>query len=425
MKSSVDFDFEGHNTLYATHGLHAFAAKCPPQLVQYGLEKFTKPGEIVFDPMAGSGTVLVESRLHGRNAIGCDIDPLSCLISRVKSQEIEDQILLDAFNTVSSSVSNDLLSFEAGKIDLALIERMTGPEFHNRDYWFNQSTQEKLALLTYHISNQKIDLKARDFLWLVFSSVILSKVSVANARDIIHSRHHFYSHPNPIDPIKRFKDRFTVMRRQMADYWSRCKEASTSSVNVFQGDARSLALSDESIDLVFTSPPYATALDYPRAHFLAVAWMQRVLGVDLQTYMRKGEEYIGTERGHSQANFSIDQELARFASISSFINQLSNIDGRKAFLIHRYFSDMRLSLYEMARVLKKKKFAIIVVCPSHIRKLEIPTHKAFTEMFQEMGLYLENEYTRTISDRRRVLPYMLDSFGERMSTEYVLIYQKK
>jgi hypothetical protein len=76
-------DFDGHNTLCATYGLHAFGAKCPPQLVKYGLRYYSKPGEIVLDPMIGSGTTLVEARMMGCHGVGYDIDPLARLIAQV------------------------------------------------------------------------------------------------------------------------------------------------------------------------------------------------------------------------------------------------------------------------------------------------------------------------------------------------------
>ena len=67
-----------------------FAAKCPPQLVDYALRHYSEPGELLLDPMVGSGTALVEARIHGRNALGYDFDPLARLIAQVKSQVIDD-----------------------------------------------------------------------------------------------------------------------------------------------------------------------------------------------------------------------------------------------------------------------------------------------------------------------------------------------
>src|SRR5688572_26944015 len=93
-----DLNFEGHNTLYATHGLHAYAAKCPPQLVRYALKYYSKRGDQILDPMAGSGTTLVESRLLGRDCIGVDIDPVARLIAKVKCTPVSDERIGKAFN---------------------------------------------------------------------------------------------------------------------------------------------------------------------------------------------------------------------------------------------------------------------------------------------------------------------------------------
>ena len=69
----ANLDFNNSNTLYATNGIHSFAAKCPPQLVQYGLRYYSKVGDVVLDPMVGSGTTLAEARITGRDSIGFDI----------------------------------------------------------------------------------------------------------------------------------------------------------------------------------------------------------------------------------------------------------------------------------------------------------------------------------------------------------------
>src|SRR3979490_246423 len=103
-----ELDFDGHNTLYATHGLHAFAAKCPPQLVRYGLRYYSKPGETVLDPMSGSGTTLVEARRLGRHAVGDDIDPLARLIAAVKVSDIADDAIEKAYSTVFERTEADL-----------------------------------------------------------------------------------------------------------------------------------------------------------------------------------------------------------------------------------------------------------------------------------------------------------------------------
>ena len=42
---TLNLDFNGHNTLYARHGLYAFAAKCPSQLMCCGVETYSQVGD--------------------------------------------------------------------------------------------------------------------------------------------------------------------------------------------------------------------------------------------------------------------------------------------------------------------------------------------------------------------------------------------
>lgn len=420
-----NLDFDTHSTLYATHGLHAFAAKCPPPLVRYALRYYSKPGELVLDPMAGSGTALVEARLMGRHSLGYEIDPLARLIAQVKSSEIDDADVEDAQQLVSCRAARDWASLRAAKIPAALRARSTPPDFPNRDYWFDSTVATALSLLSHHIAAVEVTAPTRAFLWVAFSSLILARTSVANARDIIHSRHHHWKHPAPPDVLGRFEARITQMRKQMADFRQRCDEAPLATkAEARLGDARCLGLPNASVELVFTSPPYATALDYPRAHFLAIPWMGAALNVDLAAFRANAPNYVGSQQGRLAGPLVVDERLTTLKQTGKILREIEKISGRQAKLCHRYFVDMHTVLGEITRVLKRGRHAVIVVCPSHIRRVDVPTHKVFVEMARPLGLRLARQHVRTISERRRVMPYM-SAFGTRMSTEYVLIFQKQ
>jgi hypothetical protein len=63
----------------AAHSLHevSYRACFKPQLPRFFIERFTQPGDWVFDPYMGRGTTLLEAAFLGRTPMGCDINPLS------------------------------------------------------------------------------------------------------------------------------------------------------------------------------------------------------------------------------------------------------------------------------------------------------------------------------------------------------------
>jgi DNA modification methylase len=80
-----DLDFGSSDSGYASHAIHPFAAKFPPQIPRLFIEELTESGDSVLDPMAGSGTAIVEALLLRREAFGFDIDPLAVRLCTVKT----------------------------------------------------------------------------------------------------------------------------------------------------------------------------------------------------------------------------------------------------------------------------------------------------------------------------------------------------
>ena len=49
--------------------------KMLPHLAAHTISSYTAPGDLVFDPMCGSGTTIVEAMHLGRHGLGIDIEP--------------------------------------------------------------------------------------------------------------------------------------------------------------------------------------------------------------------------------------------------------------------------------------------------------------------------------------------------------------
>ena len=68
----------------AGHSLHeiSYRACFKPQLVDFFIQRVTEPGDLVYDPFMGRGTTVVEAALLDRAAAGCDVNPLSRVLTK-------------------------------------------------------------------------------------------------------------------------------------------------------------------------------------------------------------------------------------------------------------------------------------------------------------------------------------------------------
>lgn len=417
----LDLTFSPAGYLYATHPMHAFAARCPPPLVGWALDSFSRPGDVVLDPMVGSGTTLVEACLRGRRAWGAEIDPLARLIAKVKATLIP----AEGVEQITKEISDALES---------QTDEGWRPDLPNLEKWFGQQAMTDLARVRQAIQRVPAEPDLRDLLWVAFSSLIVSRTSVANARDLVHSRHHFRQWTKDPDVSRRFLTRLRSFRRMMADYGRRLLISgglARPEIMIIGNDARELPGHDAEVDLVFTSPPYCSAIDYTRAHMFAVAWMADALGVSAREYRDLGPRYVGSERAPlSQATPGepLPPQLGT-TQVDDILASLADAPKR-AWTVYRYFRDMAAVIRECGRVIRPGGRIVLVVCPSNIRRISIPTHELFATIASDRlgkGVELEVEalHERTIHDRRRLMPYLESGFGPRMRTEYVLVLRRE
>ena len=73
-------------------------AKYPEELVRLFLEKFTEPGECIFDPMSGTGTTQVEALALNRAAYGIELSSMFHQIAVDRCMQIETDVNWEIFN---------------------------------------------------------------------------------------------------------------------------------------------------------------------------------------------------------------------------------------------------------------------------------------------------------------------------------------
>ena len=67
------------------HSLCPYFAMFPETFAERWIERLTKPGEVVADIFCGRGTTPFQALLMGRQAIGCDVNPVAFCITKAKT----------------------------------------------------------------------------------------------------------------------------------------------------------------------------------------------------------------------------------------------------------------------------------------------------------------------------------------------------
>ncbi|MBI1884767.1 MAG: site-specific DNA-methyltransferase [Chloroflexi bacterium] len=367
--------------------IHPFPARMPAALAEFLIEQLTDPGHTILDPMAGSGTTLVAARRLGRRAIGFDLDPLSVTLSRTVTATHHPQALAEANDRVFQAA----MEMAARPSDLLDNLRAHFDEGDRTflDYWFPPRSQLELFALRTAIETEG-DERTRNFLWLVFSSLIIAKSAGASyALDLAHSRPHRDTKKRIVWPLEAWAPRFQRAARGLP--FASSQESLPEAI-VRVGDARHLELEDESVDFVLTSPPYRLAIDYMRAHKFALIWM----GHKLDALSAVRSSMIGAERALRSPDgvpTSVEDALKRSIPLPSYRG-----------VIRRYVSDLQASLREIQRVLKPGGVAVVVVGPSIISRSRHDAPELMRQLAPAADLELLATVERRLNTGRRSLP---------------------
>ena len=166
---------------YGTHGLHEYRGKFFPQLVRALMNIGRLPkGALVLDPMCGSGTTLVETRLSGRRGVGLDMNPLSVFITDVKCRALD--VAPEALVGANGALRQALRSAPRRGAQEGRLRSLAESD---RDYlrrWFAPGTLEELDSVDAAIAGLRGEL-VRDF-YRVCLSNILRGVSWQKSADL-------------------------------------------------------------------------------------------------------------------------------------------------------------------------------------------------------------------------------------------------
>jgi hypothetical protein len=348
------------------HRLHPYLGKFIPQLVEYFLSRYVRPGEVVVDPFCGSGTTLVQSSEMGIHSIGCEISAFNALIARVKlaeyNLEAAKREVLDVARR-TTEFSNRLYGDEGASFEVF----QTRSEYLRN--WFAPRSLQEMLFFKSIIAEYEY----RDLLKVLLSRTarscrLIRHYELATPTSPVTKPYRCYKHQNKIcRPVQSILKRLNFYSRdtiRRLEEFAKLRKKRTESV-VIEGDSRNVAVERETDRLlgrkwfrrknvlaVFTSPPYVGQIDYHEQHEYAY---------ELFGYERRDGQEIGA-KGMGRGRKAKEK----------YVQSISEV-----FLNLKQYTSSEAKWFVVAN----------------------DSQGLYSEIFETSGLSVERKYSRPVEDR--------------------------
>ncbi len=259
--------YAGKDWGISLHRVCSRTGSFPPSLAYYFIERFSEPGDVVFDPFSGKGTAPLEACRSGRIGIGNDLAPEAYVITHAKVRPVMARQVIEWVERNRQFVEN--------------YRGCDVPE--EVEVFYNKYTLRQLLAVRELLMNDDSDLG------IFIKAVILGILHGSSSLSLsVKCSHSFSMAPRYVEKsIHRLG--LKKPRRNVLD----CLLERTSRLmdgyvpmtrgRAFMRDARWTGLGDESVDMIITSPPYFNMQTYAWDNWLRL-WF---LGHDYREVSKK------------------------------------------------------------------------------------------------------------------------------------------
>lgn len=417
---------------YGVHGLHKYKGKFYPQLIK-GLinSSGVKPGAVFLDPFMGCGTAVIEVFLNGIVGLGIDMNPLAYFISktRLSCLELSPETVEEGFNALIANLEKHLPHRDTVSdwnvttvtdLGMRLSLKYEMDDIEYLISWFPLPVLYKLFCIIQAIESISIP-AMRDFFFVTLSDIV-NDVSQQEPTQLRIRRR-----AESIADAPVYKKFFELARRNTFRLYAflnaLTREQMTRYFSCFLGDIRHAEeiqtpylKQDNQVDLIITSPPYATALPYIDTNRLSLAFLnllnKREKPVVERTLIGSREIQTSVKNQLEQELFGnyncnpLPQEIKETIKCIYDLNHNAQVGFRRKntpSLLYRYFFDMRMAMLQMHRLLKKDGTCMIIIGDSATtagnakRQIPIPSARFLRLIAESIGFQTQEEIPITVS----------------------------
>ncbi len=281
------------------HSLCSYQGKLKPSIAHFLVAWFTRPGQVVLDPMSGVGTIPLEARRQGRIGIGGDLSELAYAVTKAKLETFDRA---DVLRSVEGLV-------EVLETDQSALHKLKTRE--SASFGLNGKIEDYFAPDTL----REVLLARRYFRSLMGTLTAGDAIVLTSLLHMLHGNRPYAlsrrSHPvTPLKPTGPFVYR-SVAERLLPRVESAVKELAqlADGSKAFHSDLSGLPLSPTSVDAVITSPPFSGSL-----RFFSSNWMRLwFCGWEPSDFKTKPDAFLERQqKAHFEASYrGFSEAMAR------------------------------------------------------------------------------------------------------------------
>jgi 16S rRNA G966 N2-methylase RsmD len=324
-------------------GVHGYFTKQAWNVVRAYIEHFSNVGDLVLDPFGGSGVTAIEALMSDRKAIHIDLNPLSPFIVNSLLAPLKINELMEAFERVKTAF---IALNPQGLQDLAGLKTSypqgfrlpKGSDVQTIEQLFTEKQLAQLAFLKYLILKEK-NKTIRNSLLLAFSSSITKAnltyhnsgsrdENAGNSAVFAYYRYRIAKKTVDLDLMRTFETKFKKIIAAKKEVETKIDTETIKNGQILKGTATDLGfIKNESVDYIYTDPPYGKKIPYLDLSILWNAWLD--LPVTEEDYKMEAIEGGEHDKSKEEYNTLIAQSIKEMYRVLKFDRWMSFVFAHK------------------------------------------------------------------------------------------------
>lgn len=274
--NNIDWSRTGDQDASPLHSISSYLAMFAPAVPKYFIEKLTKENDLIYDPFSGRGTTALKSRELDRRFVGSDLNPYALVLSRAKIATCSKTEALKFVENLETKFEDwNQINENRNKIRKACFKELK--------IFYSNSVLKQLIFLREYASDWRNFNDIENFVFGITLGLMHGQMRKDGT-----TMYFSLDMPNTISMapnyVKKFAEEkglkkptvnvFLQIKNRINKKYDKSILEKTIYSRLYEKNALETnhEIFDESVDLLITSPPYLSVVDYTNSNWLKL-WL--------------------------------------------------------------------------------------------------------------------------------------------------------